>query len=48
MLDGVRGAPPCDREALIDTYVRLGALAADLGAEIAELDINPVMVGPMA
>lgn len=46
VLDGVRGAPPCDREALIDTYVRLGALAADLGPEIAELDMNPVMVGP--
>jgi acyl-CoA synthetase (NDP forming) len=46
VLDGVRGAPPCDREALIDTYVRLGALAADLGDLIAELDMNPVMVGP--
>lgn len=44
VLDGVRGAPPCDIEALIDTYVRLGALAADLGDHISELDINPVLV----
>lgn len=46
VLDGIRGAEPCDREALIDTYVRLGQLAADLGPHIAELDINPVLVGP--
>lgn len=45
VLDGLRGAPPCDREALIGTFVRLGDLAADLGEQIAELDINPVMVG---
>ncbi|NEY91798.1 acetate--CoA ligase family protein [Tabrizicola oligotrophica] len=46
VLDGLRGAAPCDRAALIDTYVRLGALAADLGDLIAELDMNPVLVGP--
>ncbi len=45
-LDGVRGAPPSDREALVDTYVRLGHLANDLGPLIAEMDINPVLVGP--
>lgn len=45
VLDGVRGAAPCDREALIDAVVRLGALAYDLGDLIDELDINPVLVG---
>lgn len=45
VLNGVRGAPPCDTAALIDAYVNLGALARDLGAQIAELDINPVLVG---
>jgi acyl-CoA synthetase (NDP forming) len=44
VLGGVRGAPPCDLDALIDVYVRLGQLAADLGPLIAELDINPVLV----
>lgn len=46
VLDGVRGAPPCDMQALVDTYVRLGELAADLGNCIAEMDVNPVLVGP--
>lgn len=46
VLDGVRGAPPCDKEALVETYVKLGELAADLGSHIAEMDINPVLVGP--
>ena len=46
VLDGVRGAPPCDMQALVDTYVRLGELAADLGSCIAEMDVNPVLVGP--
>ena len=45
VLDGVRGAPPCDREALINAVVCLGALATDLGDLIGELDINPVLVG---
>lgn len=44
VLEGVRGAPACDIDALIDAYVRLGVLAADLGSQIAELDINPVLV----
>jgi acyl-CoA synthetase (NDP forming) len=46
VLEGVRGAPPCDMQALVDTYVKLGELAADLGSHIAEMDINPVLVGP--
>jgi acyl-CoA synthetase (NDP forming) len=46
VLDGVRGAPPCDRPALVRTFVQLGALAQELGADIAEMDINPVFVGP--
>jgi acyl-CoA synthetase (NDP forming) len=44
VLDGVRGAAPCDRAALVRTFVRLGALAHDLGAQIAEMDLNPVLV----
>jgi hypothetical protein len=46
VLNGVRGAPACDIQALVDTYVKLGELAQDLGKSIAEMDINPVLVGP--
>ena len=44
VLGGVRGAPPCDQAALVDTYVKLGQLGNDLGSHIAEMDINPVLV----
>jgi len=45
LLDGYRGAPPADVPALEDVVRRVGALAADHPA-IAELDCNPVIVGP--
>ncbi|GAB2508991.1 acetate--CoA ligase family protein [Nocardiopsis aegyptia] len=41
VLDGVRGAPAVDREALADILVRLSDLVADF-PEIAEADLNPV------
>jgi acyl-CoA synthetase (NDP forming) len=44
VLDGVRGAAPCDRAALVRTFVQLGELAHDLGALIAEMDLNPALV----
>jgi len=45
LLDGYRGAPPADVAALEDVLVRVAALAA-AHPEIAELDCNPVLVGP--
>ena len=45
LLQGLRGAPPADRSALVDLIVRVGRLAAE-HPEIAELDLNPVLVLP--
>jgi acyl-CoA synthetase (NDP forming) len=45
LLDGVRGQPPVDKEALIDSLLRVGQLVNDF-PEILELDINPLVVYP--
>lgn len=44
LLDGWRGAPPIDREALVDTIMRLGAVAES--GVVTEIDINPLLVRP--
>ncbi len=44
-LSGYRSLPPADREAVLDTLVRLACLAVDF-PEIAELEINPLRVLP--
>lgn len=43
LLDGVRGQPPADKDAIQDALLRIGQLVQDF-PEIAELDINPLMV----
>jgi acyl-CoA synthetase (NDP forming) len=45
LLEGYRGTPRADVAALEDIVVRIAALAA-AHPEIAELDCNPVLVGP--
>jgi acyl-CoA synthetase (NDP forming) len=46
LLDGFRGSPPADREALKRTILRIGGLV-EIMPELLELDLNPVMVlGP--
>ncbi|MCB9578981.1 MAG: acetate--CoA ligase family protein [Polyangiaceae bacterium] len=45
LLDGFRGEPPADREALVDTLLRISRLVADV-PEILELDINPLIALP--
>ncbi|MFI9646704.1 acetate--CoA ligase family protein [Streptomyces sp. NPDC052040] len=46
LLDGVRGRPPADVEALVEVVLRVQRMALELGDDIAELDINPLMVLP--
>ena len=46
LLAGVRGRPPADREALIDVVLKVSALALELEASLAELDVNPLLVRP--
>jgi acetate---CoA ligase (ADP-forming) len=43
LLDGFRGAPPADQEALVDTILRLARLTADF-PRLEEMDLNPVKV----
>ncbi|MFF4370223.1 acetate--CoA ligase family protein [Streptomyces sp. NPDC001594] len=46
LLDGVRGAPPADVDALVEVVLRVQRMALELGDELSELDINPLMVLP--
>jgi acetyltransferase len=42
ILQGYRGKPPANIEAIVEVLIRLGQLAADQ-PEIRELDINPLL-----
>lgn len=44
ILDGARGRPRADLDALTDTLMRLSAMAIDLQEQLQELDINPLFV----
>jgi hypothetical protein len=44
VLGSYRGSPPADTEALIELMVRLSHFAADHADEVAEIDLNPVIV----
>lgn len=43
LLAGYRGAPPADRDAVVETVLRLAQIALDW-PQIAEIEINPLMV----
>lgn len=44
LLTGARGRPVADIGALVDTIMRVQRLAVDLAGDVAELDINPLVV----
>ncbi|MDB5812141.1 MAG: hypothetical protein JWN94_4263 [Betaproteobacteria bacterium] len=46
LLRGFRGKPAADIDALADTLVNVSRLAVHLEGNLAELDINPLMVMP--
>ncbi len=45
LLEGIRGKPAVDKEAIVDTLLRMGQLVQEF-PEIAEFDINPLIVYP--
>jgi acetyltransferase len=46
LLQGYRGAEPVDVDAVVEVLMSLARLASDLGGDIRELDINPLIVYP--
>lgn len=46
LLQGFRGSPPMDVDALVDLLVELSNLAVEEEGNIASLDLNPVIVLP--
>ncbi|MFJ2907533.1 acetate--CoA ligase family protein [Streptomyces sp. NPDC087212] len=46
VLDGVRGRAPADVDALVEVILRVQRLALELGPDLAELDIDPLLVLP--
>jgi acyl-CoA synthetase (NDP forming) len=44
LLAGVRGAKPADVGALVDVIMKVQRLAVDLSDDVAELDVNPLVV----
>jgi acyl-CoA synthetase (NDP forming) len=44
ILDGARGRPRSDVDALADVICSVSAMAVDLGDDLVELDINPLFV----
>ncbi len=44
LLDGFRGAPAADRNAVIDTIMAVSAFAEENVDSLLELDVNPLMV----
>ena len=46
LLDGVRGGAPVDKPSLYRAIAALGVLATELGDQLAEVDVNPLIATP--
>jgi acetate---CoA ligase (ADP-forming) len=46
LLRGARGRPAGDLDALVDTIMKLQRLALEVGDDMSELDVNPLLVLP--
>ena len=46
LLQGFRGKPACDIDALADVLVKVSHMAVHLNGTLTELDINPILVMP--
>ena len=46
ILEGFRGRPKADTEALVRVLVQIGQMATDLRDLLISLDLNPLMVLP--
>ena len=46
LLDGVRSRPAADLDALAEAFARFSVLAAELGPQLSEVDVNPIIAGP--
>jgi acyl-CoA synthetase (NDP forming) len=46
ILNGIRGKPPADRQAIVDVLLCLSDLSIELDERISEIDINPLLVFP--
>jgi acetate---CoA ligase (ADP-forming) len=46
LLRGFRGQPPADLGAVVRAITGVSTIACELGPELAELDINPLICGP--
>jgi acyl-CoA synthetase (NDP forming) len=46
LLAGARGAPPADLAAVVRAIAGVCAVAAELGDQLAALDVNPLICGP--
>ena len=44
LLKGARGRPKADLRAIVDAIMKVQRLAVDLSDDIAELDVNPIVV----
>lgn len=46
LLEGARGAAPCDLDAVVDAITRLDALAVAHGSLVESIDVNPLIATP--